>query len=104
MTVSEGATGTRLFSFTISRSGAIAGTATVQWYTADGTATAPSDYTAVDSTTATFGPGETTKTASVSVRGDGLVEPNETFSVRLSSPTGASIVDGSGLGRINNDD
>jgi hypothetical protein len=33
-----------------------------------------------------------------------VVEPTETFSVRLASPTSATVVDGSGLGRITADD
>ena len=59
---------------------------------------------AVGVTTLTFAAMETTKTVSVTVNGDGATEANETFQVKLSSPVGASIVDGSGLGRITNDD
>lgn len=104
VTAAEGNAGTKLMSFTISRSGAIAGAATVQWFTADGTAVAGSDYVAVAPTTVTFAPGEITKTVSVTVNGDTIVEPSETFSVRLSGAAGATMGDGSGLGRISNDD
>jgi hypothetical protein len=90
--------------FTITRSGATGGAASVQWFTANGTASAPSDYVAVAPTTVTFAAGETSKVVSVTINGDVAVEPNETFSVRLASAAGASIADGSGLGRINNDD
>ncbi|MGI8810855.1 MAG: Calx-beta domain-containing protein [Acidimicrobiales bacterium] len=103
-TVIEGNAGTKLATFTITRSGAIGGPGSVQWYTTDGTAAAPGDYATVGLTTVTFAPGETTKAASVTVRGDTTVEGNETFSVRLTGATGGAVLDGSGLGRINNDD
>ena len=104
VTVTEGNAGTTLATFTITRSGALGGASTVQWYTTDGTAIAPGDYVAVAPTTVTFAAGETTKSVSVTINGDTAVEAIETYSVRLQSPTNASIVDGSGLGRINNDD
>src|SRR5205823_13043755 len=71
--------------------------------TADGTAMAGSDYQAT-SGTLTFMPGETQKTVTVSVIGDTANEPDETFFVRLSSPSNASIADGEGVGTILNDD
>src|SRR6185436_4508768 len=40
----------------------------------------------------------------VLVNGDTSPEANETFTVDLSNPSGATITDGSGLGVINNDD
>jgi hypothetical protein len=42
----------------------------------------------------TFAPGETTKTITVAVKGDRVVEPHETFVVNLSSPPNAGIADG----------
>src|SRR5262249_512272 len=71
--------------------------------TADGTAVAGSDYTAAGGTL-TFAPGETTKTVTVAVRGDTSDEPNETFFVYLSNPSGAPIADGQGVGTITDDD
>jgi len=38
------------------------------------------------------------------VNGDVANEPDETFTVNLSNPTGATIADGQGLGTIGNDD
>jgi hypothetical protein len=79
---------------------------TVNFATANGAkfgATAPSDYLAT-SGTLTFNPGETTKTIDVTVNGDTVPEPNETFNVNLSGASGASIADGSGLGTVLNDD
>jgi hypothetical protein len=63
---------------------------TVGYATADGTASAPEDYTAA-SGTLTFAPGETAKTVSVAVVGDTLVEGDETFSLVLSGPVNATL-------------
>ena len=49
-------------------------------------------------------PGQTSKTVTVNVTGDTAVEPNETFVVNLSAPSGATLVDGQGPGTILNDD
>ena len=54
--------------------------------------------------TATIAAGSTTTTITVTVCKDAVFEANETFTVDLSGPTNATISDGSGLGRINNDD
>ena len=40
----------------------------------------------------------------MSVNGDTAVEPDETFFVNLTNPTGASVLDGQGVGTIANDD
>jgi hypothetical protein len=103
VTVTEGNSGITNATFTASLSAASASTVTVDFATADGTATAPSDYTSA-SGTLTFAPGETTKTITVSVNGDTLVEPDETFFVNLSNAIGATIADGQGQGLIVNDD
>jgi hypothetical protein len=76
---------------------------TVSFATADGTATAGSDYVAT-SGTLTFNPGVTTQTITVNVVGDTTVEPNETFLVNLSAPSNATIATGQGTGTIVNDD
>ena len=60
---------------------------TVGYTTANGTATAGTDYTA-SSGTLTFAPGVTTQTIAVKVTGDTAVEPDETFTVTLASPPG----------------
>src|SRR5207248_2549666 len=72
--------------------------------TADGTATAPSDYAALTTTTLTFAPGETSKPVTVDVNGDTTYEHAETFSVNLSNPSNATVADAQGLGTITNDD
>ncbi len=80
------------------------GTVTVKYATANGTATAGSDYAAVPSTLLTFAPGQTSKTVTVNVAGDTIKETNETFTVNLSGASGATIFDGQGVGTILNDD
>jgi chitinase len=102
-TIVEGNAGTKLMSLTVSLSAASASAVTVGYATLDGTATAGSDYTA-KSGTLTFAPGETTKTIQVAVLGDTLVEGTETFRVKLTAPTGATIADQMAAARITNDD
>jgi Calx-beta domain-containing protein len=76
---------------------------TVNYATSNGTALAASDYTAT-SGTLTFQPGETSRTISVSIKGDRKREANETFSVQLSNAVGAIISDGVATVTILNDD
>ncbi len=75
----EGNSGTTLFIFTVSLSNPSFQPITVDYATADGTATtADNDYSST-SGTLTFAANETSKTISVSVNGDNKFEPNETF-------------------------
>ncbi|HYO63781.1 MAG TPA: Calx-beta domain-containing protein [Pyrinomonadaceae bacterium] len=101
--VAEGNVGTSGAVFTVSLSAASANTVTVNYSTANGTAVAGSDYTAA-SGSLVFSPGQTTKTVSVPVTGDVVVEGNETFFVNLSGASGAVVADGQGQGVIVNDD
>src|SRR5205085_795976 len=95
---------TTQFIFTVSLSVAYDQAVTVNYATADGTATAGSDYTA-KSGTLTFNPGDPlTQTVTVLVNGDTTYEANETFFVNLSGATNATLADGQGLGTILNDD
>jgi glucose/arabinose dehydrogenase len=103
VTVTETDAGTVAANFNVSLTPASTDTVTVQWATADGLATAGSDYVAA-SGTVTFTPGQTSQPVSITVNSDNLVEPNETFFVNLSNATNASITDAQGLGTINNDD
>jgi hypothetical protein len=99
----EGNAGTAAASFTVTLSAAAAGPVTVNYATADGTGTAGTDYLAT-SGTLTFAAGQTTKTITVTVNGDTAVEPTETFSVTLSTPSAATIAKATGAGTITNDD
>jgi len=90
--------------FTVTRAGSTAGTDTVQYATANGTAIAGADYTS-KSGTLTFNPGAASLQVSVTTLQDTLVEGNETFNVNLSNPSaGATIADSQGVGTIIDDD
>lgn len=102
--LTEGNTGTRTASFTVTLSGSSAQTVTVSYATANGSATAGSDYIAT-SGTLTFDPGVTSLTISVTVNGDTVIEPDEVFYVNLSNASpGAELSDGQGVGTIRDDD
>src|SRR5216110_1009992 len=105
VTVTEGNGGTTNAIFSVTLSAASSQTITVTYATADGTATtADNDYVAA-SGTVTFAPGVTSQPVTVTVNGDTKFEPDETFFVNLSNPTGgATISDGQGQGTIVNDD
>ena len=105
VTLAEGnPPGTTAFNFTITRTGFTGSGASVEYATINGTATAPSDFTAIPATPVTFLSGETTKPVTVLVNRDYTVEPNEAFTVQLSNPVGATISDADGTGTITNDD
>ncbi len=72
--------------------------------TADGTATAPSDYTAKSLTAQTIPAGSSTYTFDVLVNGDATPETDETFFVNVTNVTNAIVTDAQGLGTIVNDD
>ena len=103
-TAREGTDANAAFEVSLSRAFTSAEhTVTVDYATADGTATAGEDYTAT-SGTLTFAAGERTKTVSVPVLDDAVDEGSETFTLRLSNATGAHIADGEATGTITNDD
>jgi hypothetical protein len=105
VSLSEGNTGTTAFNFTVTLSSVSGVPVTVQYATTNGTATAGSDYTATTTgSTVTIPAGQLSATITVSVIGDTVKEANETFYVNLSSPVGATIADGQGVGTIINDD
>ncbi len=104
LTLTEGDMGTQLAQFTVSRSGPTSGSSTVQYRTRNGSAEAGSDFVAVPLASLTFSPGETSKLVFVTVNGDTLVEDHEAFTLELSSPTGATVADGSGTATLRNND
>src|SRR5260370_38972857 len=83
VTLNEGNSGPTTFAFTVTLSPASSQTVTVNYATANGTATAGSDYTAIPSTPLTFLPTETTKTVNVTVSGDNSVKPDEALTANL---------------------
>ncbi|MFS8390274.1 autotransporter domain-containing protein [Xanthomonas campestris pv. campestris] len=103
VSVNEGNSGTTTATFTVTLSAASGQTVSVNYASADGTATAGSDYVA-RSGTLTFAPGTTAQGVAITVNGDTALEPNETFSVGLSGASNASIARATGAGTILNDD
>jgi hypothetical protein len=102
---SEGDAGPTPFTFTVTLSAPASGTETVTYSTSDGSAVAPGDYTAVAGGVVTFAAGATTAQLTINVNGDTTVEPNETFTVTLTSGTGVTIGSpAAGTGNIINDD
>ena len=103
MTVIEGNTGTVNANFTVTLSAASGQVVTVNYATANGTATSGSDYVAGSGTMA-FPAGSTTQTITVVINGDAVNEPDEIFVVDLSGAVNATIADAQGQGTIMNDD
>ena len=89
--------------FAVTLSGASDRAVTVSYRTRDGTARAVSDYTAVLGTLA-FKVGSRRQVVRVRTRQDNLAEPDETFTVELSAPNGATLRDHIGQGTIIDDD
>ena len=103
--VSEGDSGSKPLTFTVSLSPASDSAVTVKYADAGtGTATAGTDYTALTAGSLTFAAGDTYKTISIQVTGDVLGEPDETVRVTLSDPVNAVLGAAStGVGTIRND-
>lgn len=103
--IAEGDSGTVDATFTITRAGDSSGTDSVDFATADGTATtADNDYQSV-SGTLSFAPGVATLPVTVTIVGDTSDEGDETFLVNLTNPSaGATVTDATGVGTIENDD
>ena len=107
ISINEGSGGVGIATFTVTLSTVAISNVTVNYATANGTgssaAVAPDDYT-LSSGSLTFTPGQTSKTISVTIIGDAVVEPNEAFFVNLSGATNATIADYQGVGTILDDD
>ncbi len=104
VSVTEGNSGTKLATFTISLSSASTGNVTYDIATANVTAIAGSDYVASSLAGETIPAGQLSKTFSVTIDGDTTVEPNERFRVIVSNVNGATLINGVGTGTIVNDD
>ncbi len=80
----EGDSGTTAVTFAIAYTGN-PNAFSIDWATADGTATAGGDYVAASGSVTFSGiPSDRTKTATVLINGDTVAEPNETFTVGIS--------------------
>jgi hypothetical protein len=101
--VVEGDAGTVSCAFPVTMTPASGKTVQVAYFTVNGTAVAGSDYQAI-SGILTFAPGVVSQSVSVPVNGDTAVEPDELFSLVLSSPTNATVDVGNASGVIVDDD
>jgi hypothetical protein len=101
--VTEGDTGSKDAVFTVSLSAPSDQPVTVGYATADESAKERVDYVP-NAGTLTFAPGETAKTVAVAVLGDTMDEFNESFSLGLSNPAGATLAETRGTGTILDND
>jgi len=103
--ITEGNSGTKGLTFTVTLSTPYDQPVTVKFATADGTATVADHDYAATSGTLTFAAGQTTKTITVFVYGDKKKEPDEYFSVLLSGASANSwLYNSTAWGNILNDD
>ncbi len=86
-------------SFVVSLNGSSTEVVTVDFQTADGSASAPADYTAAAGNV-DFAPGETSKVIEVQIIDDATTEPVETFTLTLGNPSGALLNDFTATGTI----
>ncbi len=106
VTIAEGNAGAAVATFTVSLSKP-APAAGVTFYisTQDDTATTgDNDYEPKTLVAQNIAAGNTSYTFNVMVNGDVAVEPDETFFVNVSNVTGGILLDGQGVGTIQNDD
>jgi ELWxxDGT repeat protein len=101
--VIEGDSGSTNARFTLRLSPAPSKSVTIDYATADGTATAGSDYTQA-SGTVTFAAGETSRNIDVAISGDTTAENNETFFLTLKNAAGATLARNSAFAVIDDDD
>jgi len=103
VSIVEGNTGTVNAVLAVTLSEPHGNSVTVNYNTASGSALAGSDYSGI-SGKLTFAKNEMSKSISVPIFGDRLIEADEYFSIRLTNPKGAKIADGSGFVTILNDE
>ena len=104
MRMNEGNSGTSTMTFMVGLSGRYAKPVTVSYATRDGSATTANDDYVPASGSLVFAPGETTKAVVVTINGDRILEPDETFSLVLTSPRNATLTKPTGIGTIVNDE
>jgi hypothetical protein len=90
--------------FTITLSATATQIVSVDYNTLDGNALTSDDDYRAGAGTVTFAVGEVSKIVNVTIVGDNTIEPDESFTLKLSNPSNASISDSSGTGTIINDD
>jgi hypothetical protein len=85
---------------TVTREGGASGLVTVDVTSANGTAVAGVDYTALLRTTLTFQDGQTSQTVSIPILNDTLAEGDESFFVDLSNPTNGAVLSTNPRGEV----
>lgn len=110
VSVTEGNAGATSLIFTVTRSGDTTAPASVNYAVVpffSGNTVDGADFLGggLPSGTLTFAPGETSRTITIAAQGDTLVEPDESFSLLLSAPTGGATIGANfGNGTIRADD
>lgn len=102
--ISEGNSGTKTLAFSVRLSAVAPAPVTFDVATADGSAIAGEDYTAISLTGLTIPAGSQLRSFTVRINGDTTVEANETFEVIVSNLAGATMSDTTAVGTISNDD
>lgn len=103
ISLTEGTGGSTTATFTVNLTPTSGSTVTVQYTTSNGSAASGSDYTSA-SGTLTFTPGQASQPVNVTLTTDAADENDETFSLTLSNPSNADIVDGQATATIIDDD
>jgi cysteine-rich repeat protein len=104
ISTTEGDSGTHTVTFTVRLSKASPGPVTYNIGTVNGTAVAGSDYVGRMLFGQSIPAGATSKTFSVTINGDTMVEPNQAFTARLSNVNNANVSTSSATCTIVNDD
>lgn len=102
-TLAEGQAGSNTLLVTVTLAAPRPASTRVHFATADGSAQAGSDYTAV-SGVLDFPPYVVSRTIAVPILGDTRDEPDESFAIELSAPSGATLVDPQAVVTIQDDD
>lgn len=103
ITVTEGNSGTKAATFTLTLSGPSVEAIAVRVITAPGTATASTDYNSIN-LVVIFQPGTVSNTFDVAILGDTNLESNETLFVNITESFAATIADGQSVCTILDDD
>ncbi len=103
VSIAEGNSSTKNLTFTVTLSAPSSNVISVNYTTANGTARSDSDYAATNGTVV-FARGTTTRTITVVIKGDTVVEGDETLFMLLSGAVNANVSKARGVGTILNDD
>jgi len=104
VSVTEGNNLTRLATFTVQLSKPSSSAVSYNIATANGTASAGSDYVARGLAGEAIPAGSTSRVFAVTINGDTMYEGDETFNVNVTNVVGATVSDGQAWGTIVNDD